>query len=201
MKQVILPEERLLNLIRGSRHKRPSRGEGMPASAVKPRPRTRKRFNVRDHLTLRSLRSAAWVTLIFSFVYLFAALSGLRAPRSAPRQVRSTPKEGANAPLGTGIGVKPAEFYLQGVEGRDIFTAPAALADGSAHVAAREVLKDIHVVGIITGDDSQAVIEDRKLEKTYYVTKGQVVNGLRIEDIQAGKIIVNCQGQRFELYL
>ena len=64
-----------------------------------------------------------------------------------------------------------------------------------------DLLKDITLVGIITGANPQAVIEDKKSLKNYYVTKGQFIGQMQVEDIQEGKIIINYKGQKYELYL
>jgi type II secretory pathway component PulC len=62
-----------------------------------------------------------------------------------------------------------------------------------------ELMKEINLLGVISGANPQAVIEDKKSGKTYYVTEGQMIGDFQVEEIGYGKIILNYNGQKFEL--
>lgn len=62
-------------------------------------------------------------------------------------------------------------------------------------------IQDLSLMGIISGDNPQAAIQDKKTQKVYYVSKGESVADFLIEDIQDGKIILGYKGQRYELRL
>jgi hypothetical protein len=98
--------------------------------------------------------------------------------------------------------IKPLEFYQTGVAQQKMFhSQPAQETAVSAAAVNHDILKDINLIGIITGNDPQAIIEDKRTEKTYYVSKGQLIGDLLVEEILDGKIILNLKGQKFELYL
>ena len=96
--------------------------------------------------------------------------------------------------------IKPYDFYTQGIKTKQIFgAASAGLTQESAVTVGADLIKDINLLGVISGDSPQAIIEDKKSQKTYYVTIGQLIGEFQVEDIGDGKIILNYSGQRFEL--
>lgn len=64
-----------------------------------------------------------------------------------------------------------------------------------------EFIKNLSLVGIVSGQIPQAAIEDKQNLKTYYVTEGQYIQGVHIKDIQDTKVILKYKEQRFDLYL
>jgi type II secretory pathway component PulC len=99
--------------------------------------------------------------------------------------------------------VKPYEFYLEGIKSKQIFSSASRPEETArpASAASADLIKGINLVGIISGDRPQAIIEDKIMQKTYYVAKGQFVGAFQVEDIQEGKVILSYRGERFELYL
>lgn len=94
------------------------------------------------------------------------------------------------------------EFYSREIENRQIFNSPAAAQENKAIAAVtNDLLKDINLVGIIAGENPQAIIEDKKAQKTYYLRKGQFIEEYEITDIQEGKVILINNEQKYELYL
>lgn len=67
--------------------------------------------------------------------------------------------------------------------------------------SAQDKLKDLSLIGIIAGEKPQAVIEDKKIQKTYFLYKGQAVNQLTVEDILEDRVILDFYGERLELVL
>ncbi len=189
MKQDILPEEKLLRLIRGGK------GNALP----------RKDFTFlgwRQHLTFSFVRNGVIVLFFLSLVYLAACfiypLTGLKKiqlPKQEPEKINVS----SDSPLKDET--KPLEFYTQALKQNQVFGSTLGTQTGQPVAAAGEALKDISLVGIISGEPPQAVIEDKKAQRTYYVTKGQNVNDYQLEDIQEGKIILNYNGQKYELYI
>ncbi|MBN1913616.1 MAG: hypothetical protein JW788_04375 [Candidatus Omnitrophica bacterium] len=100
--------------------------------------------------------------------------------------------------------IKPYEFYAQAINSRKVFSSSSVSQEKPVSNVIKEsadLIKDISLVGIITGENTQAVLEDKKAQKTYYLSRGQALGELLLEDIQEGKIILNYKGQRLELYL
>ncbi len=74
-------------------------------------------------------------------------------------------------------------------------------ASQAASESAQDKLKDLSLIGIIAGEKPQAVIEDRKIQKTYFLNKGQAVNQLTVEDILEDRVIFDFEGEKLELDL
>ncbi|MDP2904946.1 MAG: hypothetical protein Q8O22_01415 [Candidatus Omnitrophota bacterium] len=208
MRDTITPEEKLLRLIRGTKkRKEPMSEENIPLGGGSLAPAAAgtggKPSFLAGHLFRLDPRKALRWGFILSSLYLGVSLAypwfGLKkvklpavAGGAAVRPERLPQEE-----------VKPFEFYLDGVSGRQIFAGvgsfvAAALPQAAAGV---NVADDISLVGIVSGENPQAIVEDKKNQKTYYLSRGQLIGDLRVDDIKEGKIIVDRKGQKFELYL
>jgi type II secretory pathway component PulC len=205
----VSPEEKLLRLIRGQKkeEKAAKKTEGEPApspAVIEVRPVAQEAIqpSLKKYLTLPTIQKAvavltgiASLILAASFIYSWFGLKTIRLPKVKPEDTLAA----SALPKQEG---KPFEAYLSQIKGRTIFGGVVA-QEGSTPMAGINVdlAKDINLVGIVAGENPQAIIEDRKTQKTYYVTKGQFIGELQVEEIQEGKIILNYRGQRFELYL
>lgn len=202
------PEERLLKLIRGQKKQsqapdKSAARENYEASAqlinkskVEPVTAFKKYFpSINIRKTIFWLFMFSIVCLVITFIY----------PRIAPRSIQIPQLREAdsdNLDSQSKQNIKPFDFYLEGIKGRRIFaTFSGQNTEKPINALSPGLLKDINLVGIISGDSPQAIIEDKKTKETFYATKGQFIGEIQIEDIQAGKIIVNYQNQRYELYL
>lgn len=205
MRDNITPEEKLLRLIRGQ--KKPDKIlDKESTSAIEGlRPAIRPSFNCLFHnyahsLELRKIIAAAFIVsciyLVISFVWPWVALRKIKLPQVSEVEIIEKKTE-------TKPEIKPYEFYLEGIKGRQLFgaTAAASQAKAPASVISADLVKDINLVGIVSGENPQAVIEDAKTHKTHYVTRGQFIGEFQLEQIQEGKIILSYQGQSYELYL
>lgn len=212
MKDGISPEEKLLRLIRGQKKPRTlypldkagSVERRITPAASSPKPSIKNASFLLDrYLTAATARKVIIALLAFSLIYLAASfawpLVGLKKivlPQASLNQagaLKFTPKEEP----------KPYEFYLDSIKQRQIFGGSVLQqARVPAPVATKaDLIKEMSLVGIIAGDNPQAIIQDKTTEKTYYVIKGQFIGDIQIEDILEGKIIVNDKGKRYELYL
>jgi type II secretory pathway component PulC len=207
MKENIPPEEKLLRLIRGPR-KQASTVE-RPATET---PQDSKRcVNHAPALPLKiyfsklnntpNLRKAIFflfastvIYLLACLIYPFAGLKKIKLPEIEQETAVRTQEETREA-------AKSFEYYQSVMGNRNIFSQSLGQDNLPASGINIDITKDINLVGIITGENPQAVIEDKKTQKTYYVTKGQFIGEIQIEDIKEGKIIISYRGQRFELYL
>ena len=72
--------------------------------------------------------------------------------------------------------------------------APSAVANA---LAAR-----LNLMGIVSGDPPQAIIEDSQTKKTYFVVKGQsVVDGAMVREVTENRVVLELQGETIELSL
>lgn len=201
MNDNILPEEKLLKLIRGDRN--PSaKADSMPdVSPVKKYGLKLFSLNFSKltfDRTIKVFFLLSFLWLIYSFMQPFRVFDKAKLPKTA-KEIVSDKKQAAAWPKEQ---TKPYSFYLEGIKGRKIFSsAPAEDTQKSIGTASADLIKDINLVGIISGEEPQAVIEDKKAQKTYYLKKGQYIGELQLEDILEGKIILNYNRQSYELYL
>lgn len=87
---------------------------------------------------------------------------------------------------------------------KNIFAAPVqerkktALPEGPT---LRELVKGLSLVGVIPGDEPQAIIEDKKNQQTLFLRKGDQVEGIEVREIQSGRVILGYGEQTVTLSL
>lgn len=201
MSDNIPPEEKLLRLIRGekrdkAKHALPAAVDKAGFAAANPAvfPGKELRNPVNPQITIRVLLLLACLFLAFSIVQPFFTRKIALPPETAKGEL----KENLQQPISQ---LKSLEFYQQEVSGKNLFGGSGAGSRPAAAAIDTDLMKDLALVGIISGDNPQAVIEDIKSQKTYYLTKGQYIGAFLVEDIQEGKIIVNHSGKRYEMAL
>lgn len=201
----ILPEEKLLRLIKG--HKKPDLSRDKESttaiSELKPVIKQPTPFLIQKYLSFLNIRKIIGIVFVVSFIYLVSSFSypwiGLREIK-LPILTRQTKM--AELKIEPTDQIKPFEFYLEAIRDRQMFgNVSAGEMEQPASGIDTDLIKDINLVGIISGENPVGIIEDQKTHKTYYLTKGQSIGELRVEDILEGKVILNYKGQRFELYL
>lgn len=208
MRDAITPEEKLLRLIRGTKNRKPpAREENIPSGIGSPVVVSAGNGGKVPFLAGHMFRFEARKALRWGFILasLYLGVS-LAYPWFGLKKVKLPAITGSAAVGPQALSqeeAKPFESYLDGVRGRQIFagagsSVTAAMPQPAAGV---NVADDISLVGIISGENPQAVVEDKKNQKTYYLSRGQLIGDLRVDDIKEGKIIVDRKGEKFELYL
>jgi len=206
MRDNVVPEDKLLKLIRGGQKKQGLGAVSEPINLKPAHPIAQSMpqpsgniFSAQNIIFV--ILSIAVILLIISLLYPMFGPKEIVLP-AATKEVISLNKSDANEDA------KPYEFYLEGVKSRQIFSSTAAIsaqAEPSDSIGPTRVdidlMKDMNLVGVVSGDNPQAIIEDKKAQKTYYLSKGQFIGELQVEDIQDGKVILTNKGQRFELHL
>lgn len=197
----ILPEEKLLKLIRGD--KKPTvKADSVPI--INPEKKHGLKLHSLNFSTLtfdriiKIIFLLSFLWLIYSFVQPFSFFDKAKLLKPAKEIVSETKQSAGRIKEQT----KPYSFYFEGITGRRIFSGASAQdSQRPIGTASADLIKDINLVGIISGDEPQAVIEDKKAQKIYYLKKSQYIGELQLEDILEGKIILNYNGQSYELYL
>jgi len=204
MRDDIAPEEKLLRLIKGQ--KKPEVGLTKESGAVitdlKPTAKPFIKSSFQKYAYFLNARRIILIAFVAAFSYLAISLI---YPWVTPREIKLPqipPKKIIEPKVEHGQEPRPYEFYLEGIRSRQIFSSASTQeTERPASGVNVDLMKDISLVGILSGENPQAVIEDIKTHKTYYATKGQFIGEFQVEDIQEGKIILNYKGQRFELYM
>lgn len=206
MKEDSLPEEKLLKLIRGQKSF-PSQTNKIPLNDIELKKKslaikeTLQRFTFINLPTLQIQRILLVIFILScfylagSFIYPLMGLISFKMP---------TVKEESFKEPDLNIEIKPYEFYLNSIAGRQIFKSIASSFDSSQtgeNLNNVDAVKDINLIGVVKGEGLQAIVEDKKNQKTYYLTKGQSFGEFQVEEIEETKVIVNYKGKRFELYL
>ena len=199
MQDNISPEEKLLRLIKDPK-KAPLPGMAIGAAQTA---RRKFSFSFRPGSSPADLQKYALALLAAAIVYLVVALA---RPFFGFRKITLEAGAGRPAEQNATVAseeVKPFDFYAAPLMGRNIFvdygTAAPSSEGAVVQVAAADMVKDISLVGIIMGENPQAVIEDKAAQRTIYVSKGQSIREMQIDDIQEGKIILSHKGEKFEL--
>ncbi len=66
-------------------------------------------------------------------------------------------------------------------------------------ISREEILGNLNLLGIITGDNNQAIIEDKTLKKTFFLYKGDLLGELKVYDIKDSVVILEYKGEKIEL--
>jgi len=200
MKDNILPEEKLLKLIKAHRKTKAPAAE---AAGNEPgRKQNIKSFSINfPHIAagkvVKFIFSVSLFYLIISLVHPIFASNKIKLPKIEAKEKTIVKKEESKLQPA----IKPFDFYSLGIKERKIFSSAALDLEKPIGTASADLIKDINLVGIVSGEEPQAIIEDKKAQKTYYLRKGQFMGQLQLADIVDGKIILNYEGQMYELYL
>lgn len=226
MAEEFSPEEKLLRLIRGEKkHKdKPAPEKAEPSKSVAEAPSAElKEIKYEPRTTqvltgewryLKFINSALILILILTigfFVFDFIRPKLERPTAEAGRQPQiatselqpqisepQAPSQGAQTP--------PFSTYAESIGKRELFKPQQVEvktekpSEEKAELA-YDKLKDLSLIGIIAGEKPQAVVEDKKNQKTYFLYKGQTVNQLKVEEILEDRIILDFDGEKLELSL
>jgi hypothetical protein len=101
------------------------------------------------------------------------------------------------------LGLKRAvAYYLDKVAVRDIFKMGPKnplIAKGGPSEKAMEAAKNLKLVGISWSDNPDAMIEDSKAMRTFFVKRGDVIGDIKIEAIFKDKVVLNFAGEDIDL--
>jgi len=102
-----------------------------------------------------------------------------------------------------GLGSKTVSFYTEKISERDIFRMglkpkePVFVEEPSSKAA--EATASLKLVGISWSDQPDAIIEDTKLNYTFFVKKGSKIGDVKIEDIFKDRVVLSYEKELIEL--
>ena len=200
-------QDKLLMLIRKGKSSQNNlnKKDAVEAAAFQPSAKRAILALAKNRLNFFTLNSIIWSAFALACIYLVFSFISPLIKMQEPKIGRvKDNRQAVDLKTEAKLDAKPLEFYLSGVNNRQIFgtayvrESPEA---GFGGINLSELVKDISLVGILGAENPQAVIEDKKTQKTYYVTKGQFIGEIQVVGVFEGKIILEFRGQRFELYL
>jgi len=100
--------------------------------------------------------------------------------------------------------LKEAAHYLGNVRSRDIFKMGfhnEVPVESGPPVSSRavEATKNFRLVGISWSNDPDAMIEDTKALRTFFVKRGQMLGDVKVEAISKDKVVLSYEGEEVEL--
>lgn len=96
---------------------------------------------------------------------------------------------------------KPASYYLEKIRERDIFKMDKKKADAALGNGFSEGRFSLKLVGICWSDNPDAMFEDSKAARTFFVKRDQIINEFKIQAIFKDKVILSYAGEEIELRL
>jgi hypothetical protein len=226
MAEEFSPEERLLRLIRGKKKDETKTAPGKAGSPSEV-PLTAGTQNMKYSRPCGNSVSGGWgyfeffnlaLVIILAAIIMFyifdIAGSGLGRPAAGglhgtdiasrrPRPAISMPQD-ANIEEET----VPFPTYAEAIGRRKLFKPPKAEVVKTKEKpstqkteSASDKLKNLSLIGIMGGERPQAIIEDKKDKKTYFLNKGQTISGMKVDDISQDRIILDFDGEKVELVL
>ena len=100
---------------------------------------------------------------------------------------------------------KPYAYFSKDINKRQLFGASFKLQEKSERIdnkQLKDVIKDISLVGIVSKQGKfVAIIEDKRVDKTYFLGEGDSLGELSIKQIEEGKVTLDYYGQEVDLYL
>lgn len=224
MAEEFSPEEKLLRLIRGKkRDESKSTPEKVESSAGIPSttgiqnmkyssPADKRVADEWRYFKFLNLALVIMLIVVIMF-YIFDLVSSklerptfgrLHKSDIASRRPQPAISEPQNAKLEAQT--TPFSTYAEAIGKRELFKPPKSEAVEEKPTtqkteSASDKLKYLSLIGIIGGERPQAVIEDKKDKKTYFLNKGQTVSEMKVEDILKDRIILDFDGEKVELVL
>lgn len=196
------PEERLLNLIRKQTRPQPI----TPAANPSPSPTAGGAALVLvRRMTVPWSTIAGWslgVILVAEVLYvLILAIQPI--PHIVITSTVSAPVSEAMAATlddvpSLAASATPTLFQAEGMGSAVPTVRPTGPVSGTTKLLASR----LNLMGIVSGNPPQAIIEDTQTKKTYFVTAGQpVVEGAVLEQVLDNRVVLDINGEKIELAL
>ncbi|MFA5100965.1 MAG: hypothetical protein WC547_08800 [Candidatus Omnitrophota bacterium] len=100
--------------------------------------------------------------------------------------------------------MKGVAYYVGKLSGRNIFrreTKSEGISMDEPIFSSKmaDMTANLKLVGISMSNDPDAMIEDTKLQKTYFVKTGTMIGDLRVDDITKDNVVLKYNKELFEL--
>jgi hypothetical protein len=99
--------------------------------------------------------------------------------------------------------LKDISYYLEKIEKRDIFKMgpkkPVENVNEVISSKAAEATQNLKLVGISWSDNPDAIIEDTKEMRTFFLREGQMIGEIKVESISRDKVVLRYGEELIEL--
>lgn len=154
--------------------------------------------------SIKSINQVLFILLLISLVYVGLELvivkpHRFQLPDSTSRDMEDIEKR--KEELASNL--KPYSYYSKEIEKRELFNLwETREPSSSAEISdLDETLTNLNLIGIVSGTNPQAIIEEKRTNKTYFLNRGDYIGQFKLEEILPGKVILTYNGQRCELNL
>jgi len=98
------------------------------------------------------------------------------------------------------------DYYQQAVSKRVLFRGGSKETSKEVHVIPKsktfsQLMQNLNLIGIMTGDNLQAIIENKKEKETYFINIGDYLGEIRVLNIEPKKVTLEYQGETASLFL
>ena len=223
MKENTSPEERLLHLIKGQGKKeKPIVAPAISSQNLKVL-KEKSLFQTKAHgfevkgspqknftrktIFLKRVNAGLLVIMGLLAAASVVMLKALGKTQGSDAYSKDDPKSDGSAVKIGQSERKPYANYADIISQHALFKAAAeeqkqpVVVDTLPQVSPLELLSNYYLAGVVSGQSPQAIIEDKKAQKTYFLGKGQSLGEFKIHDIMEGKVILDFKGQKLELSL
>lgn len=163
-----------------------------------------KRDNKLSLLDIKMINSSLLVCIILFTVYFVFSFSLSWKQSDKLPGLDLNPQSASALSLDTQeLGLKKTvSYYMDKVASRDIFRMgrkdPEAAKKGVSE-AALEATQHLKLVGISWSNNPDAMIEDSKAMRTFFLKRGQMIGDVKVEAIFRDRVILNYAGEDIEL--
>jgi len=206
------PEEKLLNLIKKRKRDKAAQKKdyfqaALPKAAEKAE-RAKKGISgarlsdIAGTFTLENIRRlnimlfGALVLILLYFIAEFLFIPNAEIPAVEEVASRSA------AAAAEAIKQKPYSYYSKDFN-KDMFKplVQEKRTELQPKVLLEDILNNLSLLGIVSGEQPQAIIEDKKLHKTFFLKEGQSASGILLKKIDDGTATVVYKGEEITLTL
>lgn len=206
------PEEKLLNLIKRKRGGRPpEQKDASPAPSLDEKHVGAKEVRIKasssvidfssivKHEYVRLFNAVLFIALIV--VILYFLVDTIFFPAEGPAVPTEVKGVEATAEIIKEIEVKPYAYYSKNLN-KNVFKAPVRKKEKVIpEIPIEEIMGDLAVLGIVSGDSPQAIIENKKQKKSFFLKRGQAAGGVLLKEIDTDSVTVVYKGEEFILTL
>lgn len=179
----------------------------------------RRKIELKKFFTVTNINKSLLVLFLFALIYATYDLGLFIIPRLVGMIVKknidvsdykkSRPPAEIKEKKDQASQSQPLAYYTQPMENREMFKSVIAetaknigqTQAQAAKIKLEEIIKTFALKGIIAGEPPQAVIEDTKSAKTYFVTTQDNIGDIAIEEITDTRVRLKLEGQSADLTL
>ncbi|MFC1658262.1 hypothetical protein ACFL1D_02625 [Candidatus Omnitrophota bacterium] len=159
-----------------------------------------------QHLEIKVINRSLEAFISVLIIYLVAnfTISMINLNKSSSLTVEIN-KIAASSKLPEASLIKAGSYYLSKARARDIFkmglTSVAELSESTEMPISKmlQASQNLQLVGISWSKDPDVIIEDTKVDRAYFLKRGQKINDLTVKAIFKDKVVLSYNEEEIEL--